>query len=88
MARLEAQKEICDAAEKELHKKYRQREDMEKHIRSKWDQARKRSIIDDFTFEERDTKLVLSLLGTRPRTPCTRSLESNKNRLTYLFSLF
>ena len=31
MARLEAQREICDAAEKDLHKKYKQRDDIEKH---------------------------------------------------------
>ncbi|KAL2332422.1 hypothetical protein Fmac_020003 [Flemingia macrophylla] len=56
MARLEAQRAICDAAEKDLHKKYKQRDDIEKQIRPEWEQGRKRSRIDYATFEERDSK--------------------------------
>ncbi|XP_061347098.1 uncharacterized protein LOC133292668 [Gastrolobium bilobum] len=75
MARLEAQREICDAAEKELHKKYRQRDDIEKQIRPEWDQGRKRSRIDASILEERDNKPVLYLPGMRPRTPFHKELR-------------
>ncbi|XP_061365093.1 uncharacterized protein LOC133308479 [Gastrolobium bilobum] len=62
MARLEAQKAICDAAEKELHKKYKQRDELEKEIRPEWEQGRKRLRIDDgSTFEEGEIKSVLCL---------------------------
>ncbi|KAL8138806.1 hypothetical protein V2J09_004807 [Rumex salicifolius] len=46
-ARLEAQKAICDSAEKQLHQKFKQKEDLEKQIRPEWDNARKRSRMDD-----------------------------------------
>ncbi|KAK7261883.1 hypothetical protein RIF29_28206 [Crotalaria pallida] len=71
MARLEAQRAICDAAEKELHKKYRQKDEIEKQIRPEWEQGRKRSRIDDYysSFEERErSKPVLYLPGMRPRS--------------------
>ena len=76
MARLEAQREICDAAEKELHKKYKQRDELEKEIRPEWEQGRKRSRIDDFTFEDRDGKPVLYLPGIRPRTHLHKELRA------------
>ncbi|CAL0325968.1 unnamed protein product [Lupinus luteus] len=47
MARLEAQREICDAAEKELRKRYTQRDELEKEIRHEWEQGRKRLRIED-----------------------------------------
>ncbi|XP_027340689.1 trichohyalin [Abrus precatorius] len=76
MARLEAQRALCDAAEKDLHKKYKQRDDIEKQIRPEWEQGRKRSRIDDFTFEERDIKPALYLPGpSRPRTPLHKELR-------------
>ncbi|KAL2332426.1 hypothetical protein Fmac_020007 [Flemingia macrophylla] len=76
MARLEAQRAICDAAEKDLHKKYKQRNDIEKQIRPEWEQGRKRSRIDDATFEERDSsKPALYLPGPRPRTPLHKELR-------------
>ncbi|KAL2536539.1 hypothetical protein Fot_17930 [Forsythia ovata] len=60
LARLEAQKAICDSAERELHRKYKQRDELEKQIRPEWEQARKRSRMDDDTLqEERDDRLVL-----------------------------
>ncbi|XP_028190232.1 golgin subfamily A member 6-like protein 22 isoform X2 [Glycine soja] len=74
MARLEAQREICDAAEKDLHKKYKQRDDIEKQIRPEWEQGRKRSRIDDATYEERDSKPALYLPGPIPRTPLHKEL--------------
>ncbi|KAG4947900.1 hypothetical protein AAZX31_15G011400 [Glycine max] len=75
MARLEAQRAICDAAEKDLHKKYKQRDDIEKQIRPEWEQGRKRSRIDDATYEERDSKPALYLPGPRPRTPLRKELR-------------
>ncbi|XP_014498770.1 myosin-2 [Vigna radiata var. radiata] len=77
MARLEAQRAICDAAEKDLHKKYKQRDDIEKQIRPEWEHGRKRSRIDDYaTLEERDIKPALYLPGpSRPRTPSHKELR-------------
>ncbi|KAE9588034.1 hypothetical protein Lal_00002847 [Lupinus albus] len=77
MARLEAQRAICDAAEKELHKKYRQKDDIEKQIRPELEQGRKRSRIDDnSTFEEREKcKPVLCLPGMRPRSSLHKELR-------------
>ncbi|RWR73243.1 titin [Cinnamomum micranthum f. kanehirae] len=50
MARLEAQKAICSASEKELHKRFKQREEIENQMRP--EQARKRLRIDDTALEE------------------------------------
>ncbi|KAF5726905.1 plectin [Tripterygium wilfordii] len=76
MARLEAQKAICDAAEKELHKKFKQRDELEKQVRPEWEQARKRSRMDDASFEERrENKTILYLPGMRPRTPLHKELR-------------
>ncbi|XP_050136050.1 uncharacterized protein LOC126611712 [Malus sylvestris] len=75
MARLEAQKAICDASEKELHKKYKQRDELETQIRPEWEQARKRSRMDDALAEERDSKMVLCLPATKPRTPLRKELR-------------
>ncbi|CAL0324145.1 unnamed protein product [Lupinus luteus] len=77
MARLEAQRTICDAAEKEFHKRYRQKNDIEKQIRPELEQGRKRSRIDDnSTFEDREKcKPVLCLPGTRPRSSLHKELR-------------
>ena len=67
MARLEAQKAICDASEKELHKKFKQRDELEYQIRPEWEQGRKRSRMDDnLLFEDRDNKAVMCLPGINP----------------------
>ncbi|KAK1306703.1 hypothetical protein QJS10_CPA10g00459 [Acorus calamus] len=52
MARLEAQKAICDSSERELHRRFRQRDEIEKQIRPSWEKARKRSRINDSMIEE------------------------------------
>lgn len=75
MARLEAQKAICDASEKELHRKYKQRDEIELQIRPDWEQARKRSRMDDTFFEERDSRTVLCLPGIKPKTPIHKELR-------------
>ena len=75
MARLEAQKAICDASEKELHKKYKQRDELEKQVRPEWEQGRKRSRMDDTLPEDADSKTVLYLPGIRTRTPSHKELR-------------
>ncbi|KAI3444731.1 hypothetical protein Pfo_001396 [Paulownia fortunei] len=67
LARLEAQKAICDSAERELHRKYKQRDELEKQIRPEWEQARKRSRMDDTLNEEKDGKIALYLPGNEPK---------------------
>ncbi|XP_043726200.1 uncharacterized protein LOC122672776 [Telopea speciosissima] len=68
MARLEAQKAICDSSEKELHIKFKQRNEIEEQIRPQWDQARKRSRMDDDTiFYEKDDETLLYLPGISSR---------------------
>jgi len=55
MARLEAQKAICDSSERELHKKFKHRDELEKQIRPELEQTRKRTRMDDGN----DDKMVL-----------------------------
>ncbi|CAG7877471.1 trichohyalin isoform X2 [Brassica rapa] len=71
MARLEAQKAICDGSEKELHKKFKERQELENQVRPELEKARKRSrtllsnedelLLDD---NDKDKKLSLYLPGT------------------------
>ncbi|KAL6134393.1 hypothetical protein ACLB2K_066625 [Fragaria x ananassa] len=68
MARLEAQKAMCDASENQLHKKYKERDEIEKQIRPEWEQARKRSRMDDILANESDSRPVLYLPGIKPKT--------------------
>ncbi|XP_042496115.1 uncharacterized protein LOC122075226 [Macadamia integrifolia] len=75
MARLEAQKAKCDYSEKELHIKFNQRNDVEKQIRPQWEQARKRSRIDDTLSDEREDKTLLYLPGIRPRKHSHKELR-------------
>ncbi|KAL4559950.1 hypothetical protein LXL04_032096 [Taraxacum kok-saghyz] len=58
MARLEAQKAICDSSERELHKKFKHRDELEKQIRPELEQTRKRSRIGDDNDND-DDKMVL-----------------------------
>ncbi|CAK9176679.1 unnamed protein product, partial [Ilex paraguariensis] len=75
IARLEAQKAICDSSERELHTKFKQRDELEKQIRPEWEQARKRSRMDDFLFEEKDDRTVLYLPASKPRTHLHKATE-------------
>ncbi|KAF6143826.1 hypothetical protein GIB67_031266 [Kingdonia uniflora] len=54
MARLEAQKAICDSSEQDLHRKFKHRDELEKQIKPYWDQTRKRLRVDTPQLEERD----------------------------------
>ncbi|KFK38901.1 hypothetical protein AALP_AA3G175600 [Arabis alpina] len=69
MARLEAQKAICDGSERELHKKFKEREELENQVRPELEKARKRSRLllndeDDLLLDDTDRKLSLYLPGT------------------------
>ncbi|KAL0719413.1 hypothetical protein Bca4012_068737 [Brassica carinata] len=80
MARLEAQKAICDGSEKELHKKFKEREELENQARPELEKARKRSRVllndeDDLLLEDRDKKLSLYLPGTSEDTPLQKELR-------------
>ncbi|CAI9781603.1 unnamed protein product [Fraxinus pennsylvanica] len=75
LARLEAQKAICDSAERELQRKYKQRDELEKQIRPEWEQARKRSRMDDTLEEEKDDRLVLY----SPNNKAKRQLQIETN---------
>lgn len=63
MARLESQKAICDSSERELYKKFRHRDELEKQIRPEWEQIRKRSRTDDddALCDGKDDKMILYL---------------------------
>lgn len=59
MARLEAQRAICDASGNELRRKFNQRDKLERQVRPCWEeQARKRSRMDYALFEERNEDCV------------------------------
>ncbi|CAH8327406.1 unnamed protein product [Eruca vesicaria subsp. sativa] len=80
MARLEAQKAICDGSEKELHKKFKEREELENQVRPELEKARKRSRIllsdeDDMLGHDRDMKLSLYLPGTSEDTSLQKELR-------------
>ncbi|XP_047058138.1 uncharacterized protein LOC124664734 [Lolium rigidum] len=53
MARLEAQRAMCDSSETELRKKYQHKDDLERQVKPFVDQARKRYRVDDEIQEER-----------------------------------
>ncbi|KAJ8535975.1 hypothetical protein K7X08_034376 [Anisodus acutangulus] len=67
MARLEAQRAICDSAERDLHRRFKQRDELGQLIRPEWDQTRKRSRMDEFLDEEGDEKTLLFLPGSCSR---------------------
>ncbi|KAJ0264164.1 Trichohyalin [Hirschfeldia incana] len=80
MARLEAQKAICDGSEKELHKKFKEREELENQARPELEKARKRSRVlltneDELLLEDRDRKLSLYLPGTSEDTSLHKELR-------------
>ncbi|CAI9114055.1 OLC1v1014674C1 [Oldenlandia corymbosa var. corymbosa] len=59
MATLEAQKAICDSSERELHKKFKQRDELEKLVTPNLNKTRKRSRTDVSLTEEPLQEMVL-----------------------------
>ncbi|GFP80895.1 hypothetical protein PHJA_000232800 [Phtheirospermum japonicum] len=80
LARLEAQKAICDSAERELHRKYKHRDELEKQIRPEWEQARKRSRMDDNTL----VCLPADEPETQQETETKNHSENAKKAILYL----
>ena len=83
MARLEAQKAICDGSEKELHKKFKEREELENQVRPELEKARKRSRLllsneDELLLEDRDKKLSLYLPGTSEDKSLNKELATSE----------
>ncbi|KAK9101875.1 hypothetical protein Sjap_019129 [Stephania japonica] len=77
MARLEAQQAISDSSERDVHRKFKHRAEVEQQIRScSEQQARKRSRMDGTQLEERDERLVLYLPGIQPRKPLQKALRA------------
>jgi hypothetical protein len=64
MARLEAQRAMCDSSETELRKKYQHRDDLERQIKPE----RKRYRVDDGLLEERHSESVKYLSARRLRS--------------------
>lgn len=78
MARLEAQIAICSSAEKQLAEKFKQRDELEKHLRPEWEQARKRSRFedDDVFAEEKQDRTLIYLPRIKSRaTPLHKELR-------------
>ncbi|CAL9061096.1 unnamed protein product [Musa banksii] len=75
MARLEAQRALCDSSEKELRRKFKQRDEIEKQIRPVWE-LRKRSRMDETLLEEGRNESIRLLCTRRTRTnPLTKELR-------------
>ncbi|XP_021731915.1 uncharacterized protein LOC110698714 [Chenopodium quinoa] len=77
MARLEAQMAICNSAEKQLAKKFKQRDELEKQIKPEWEQTRKRSRtdIDDAFAEEKEDRTLIYLPRIKSKTPSHKELR-------------
>ncbi|KAK9690332.1 hypothetical protein RND81_09G120400 [Saponaria officinalis] len=76
MARLEAQIAVCNSAEKELYKKFKQRDELEKQIRPQSDQARKRSRSEDDAFlEEKEDRTLIYLPRIRSKKHLHKELR-------------
>lgn len=77
MARLEAQMAICNSAEKQLAKKFKQRDDLEKQIRPEWELARKRSRSedDDAFAEEKEDRTRIYLPRLKNKTHLHKELR-------------
>ncbi|TVU21539.1 hypothetical protein EJB05_31180, partial [Eragrostis curvula] len=85
MARLEAQRAMCDSSETDLRKKYQQKDDLERQI----NQARKRYRVDDGLLEERHGESVKYLSARRFSSPHKQELrvfleEDQRNSDAYI----
>lgn len=68
MARLEAQRAMCDSSETELRRKYQHRDDLERQVKPFIDQARKRYRVDDEMPEEMRPESIKYLSQRRLRS--------------------
>ncbi|GFZ07981.1 hypothetical protein Acr_19g0009180 [Actinidia rufa] len=76
MARLEAQKAICDLTEKELYRKFKQRDGLEKQVRPEGERMRKRSRMDDLGFGEKyDDRTLIYLPVNTPRAHVEKEID-------------
>ncbi|KAJ3701258.1 hypothetical protein LUZ61_004963 [Rhynchospora tenuis] len=78
MARLEAQRSICDSSENELRRKFKQRDEMETQIKQFCDKSRKRSRVEnhDAAFSEGRQDLRSRFSSRRHgRKPLTKELR-------------
>ncbi|KAF8704807.1 hypothetical protein HU200_031044 [Digitaria exilis] len=85
MARLEAQRAMCDSSETELRKKYQHRDDLERQIKPE----RKRYRVDDGLLEERHSESVKYLSARRLSSPLKQELrvfleEDQRNSDAYI----
>lgn len=80
MARLEAQKAICDSSERELHKKFKHRDELETLIRPEWEQRKRSRMSDEYFPQEKREKAVLYLPGNRPSTPLKKKISGSPLR--------
>ncbi|XP_031487265.1 uncharacterized protein LOC116255543 [Nymphaea colorata] len=84
MARLEAQKAICDSSERELQKRFKQRQEIERLIIPEWEKVRKRSRMEVNQVEERLNKTCESSITVPRSTPESQKelrllLEEDRN---------
>ncbi|KAG9141098.1 hypothetical protein Leryth_001592 [Lithospermum erythrorhizon] len=89
MARLEAQKAMCDSSERDLHRKYKQMNDLEKQVRPEGLYARKRTRMDDSISEEKNDESILLLQGDESKTIQAKpnngiTAENNLTNVLYL----
>ncbi|KAD6118703.1 hypothetical protein E3N88_09974 [Mikania micrantha] len=86
MARLEAQKAMCDSSERELHKKFKQKDELEKQIRPDWDQTRKRSRMNDVPMcdENNDQIVLYQQPENKPNEEPVIEQETDENTLLCL----
>ncbi|GAB2250201.1 hypothetical protein Droror1_Dr00013560 [Drosera rotundifolia] len=78
MATLEAQRALCDSAEKELYKKYKQRDDLELQVNPELEQGRKRSRGTDAILEELDSTAIPSSSNLKLRKELRAFLEEEE----------
>lgn len=80
MARLEAQKAICDASEKDLHKIHKQKEEIEREIRPERNQVRKRMrIADDLLLDEQQDPKSMIYLPSNSELGASREEEPQES---------
>ncbi|KAF1002817.1 uncharacterized protein LOC141700113 [Apium graveolens] len=80
MARLEAQKAICDSSERELHKKFKHRDELETLVRPDWEQRKRSRMSDEYIPQEKHEKAVLYLPGNRESTYLKKKMSGSPLR--------